>query len=82
MESFAFAFMPQSFRTAGICLDYGSRVQKSLFMCDLTEKTFGEMWRRLHAAVDPETDTLLAFPLCRSCLRQRVAAGKSMPRVV
>lgn len=66
-------------RVAGICLDYGIRVQKSLFECHLSEEVFHEFWNRLETAIDPEQDSLSAYPVCRACLRRRTAAGRAPP---
>ena len=43
-------------------------------------EAFGEMWKRLGDAIDPETDTLLAYPLCHACRRMGVAIGGPPPQ--
>ena len=63
-------------RVARICSDYGQRLQKSVFECDMERTFFDEMWRRLEAELDGKEDRLVAYPLCAGCAAQRVTAGQ------
>ena len=60
---------------AKACEDYGVRIEKSVFECDLAEETFTEFWRQLLAIVDEEEDSLIAYRVCKSCVREIQSAG-------
>ena len=54
---------------AKACLDYGIRAEKSVFECRLETEAFEAMWKRLVEIADPETDALVAYPVCQGCER-------------
>lgn len=60
---------------AKTCQDYGVRVEKSIFECDLEEKTFAVMWAELNTLIDPDEDALLTYQICRACVRETLSAG-------
>lgn len=62
-------------KVAKVCLDYGVRVEYSVFECDLEEREFNECWRRLREIVDEEEDSLLAYQLCGACVKKIESAG-------
>lgn len=45
------------------CEDYGVRIEKSVFECDLAEEKFAELWRILLSIVDDEEDSLASHRL-------------------
>ena len=45
-------------RVAKICLDFGQRVQNSVFECQLPPDRFAELRHRLLATYDPQEDSL------------------------
>ena len=49
--------------TADICEDYGVRVEKSVFECDLRDGDFNAMWNRLSAVVNPDVDRVIDYPI-------------------
>lgn len=51
------------YRIAKTCCDFGVRVEKSVFECDLPDKRFAEFWRKLNKIINPETDSLIAYPI-------------------
>lgn len=51
---------------AKACLDYGQRVQNSVFECKLDPAQFVTFKSRLLAIVDPETDSLRFYHLGRN----------------
>lgn len=57
-------------------LDFGVRVQKSVFECWLDEERFEELWQKLGAIADPESDALHAYALDAAAARRRHAFGK------
>ena len=62
-------------RISRICLDYGIRVEYSVFECDLPAHRFKAMWQELNAAIVPDEDALLAYILCETCVARTLVAG-------
>jgi len=60
---------------AKTCEDYGVRVERSVFECDLEEREFSAFWAELSALIDPECDALIAYRLCRGCVSKTLSAG-------
>ena len=50
-------------RVANACLDYGQRVQYSVFECDLDPAQWAELRQRLIDEIDPEKDSLRFYYL-------------------
>ena len=50
-------------RAAKICLDYGQRVQNSVFECQVDPGQFTELKAKLNALIDEETDSLRFYNL-------------------
>jgi len=62
-------------RLVKVLLDYGYRVQHSVFEVEVKEKTFLEMLRRLKKEIDEEEDSLRIYHLCSRCLDQTEIFG-------
>ena len=54
-------------RIAAILLDYGSRVQESVFWLDIDEELSHRMVQRLRSAMNEEEDVLGLVPVCGRC---------------
>ena len=63
-------------RLAKLLLDYGKRVQYSVFECDLTPAQMDAMLERVQAIVDAEADSVRVYRLCASCEKSVVIVGK------
>ena len=50
-------------KIARICEDFGVRVEKSVFECDLKEKDFESMWKQLSRMVDSDEDRIIDYPI-------------------
>jgi CRISPR-associated protein Cas2 len=50
-------------RTAKACLDYGQRVQNSVFECKVDPAQWVELKSRLLGIIDPESDSLRFYHL-------------------
>jgi len=50
-------------RAAKICLDYGQRVQFSVFECKLDPAQFTELKARLQEVIDPDVDSIRFYNL-------------------
>lgn len=62
-------------RVAGVCEDFGVRVQYSVFECHLDEDEFNEFWLRLLAEIDEEEDRLVAYKIDARCAKETLTAG-------
>jgi CRISPR-associated protein Cas2 len=60
---------------AKVCEDFGVRIEKSVFECDLSANTFAEFWGMLSGIIDPDTDSLIAYRICRTCVKDTLTAG-------
>jgi CRISPR-associated protein Cas2 len=62
-------------RVAKALLDFGQRVQESVFVANLDEELAARMVQRLQRLVDPERDRLHVFALCSECSRKTQVFG-------
>ena len=62
-------------KVASVLLDYGVRVQKSVFEVRLHDQTLRYLKKRLEKILDPEEDGIKFFPLCESCLARKNTLG-------
>lgn len=53
-------------RIASLCEDYGTRIEKSVFECDLDDETFLRFWQRLEAMLEPDCDAVVDYPISRA----------------
>jgi CRISPR-associated protein Cas2 len=67
-------------RVAKACLDYGQRVQNSVFECQLDSETWARLKLRLLDEYDPEEDSLRFYMLGRNW-RQRIEHFGTKPSV-
>ena len=65
-------------RVALACLDYGIRIEKSVFECDLRNDQFDELWDKLCKIVNRDFDALVCYPICASCENNVVTYGRSL----
>ena len=54
-------------KVAKIMLDYGVRVQKSIFEVTVNDRIFAEMKTRVEEVIVPEDDGVKYFPVCVKC---------------
>lgn len=57
-------------KIANTCLDYGVRVQLSVFECRLEADRFKQFWEKICAIADPEEDKLVAYPISGAQARE------------
>ena len=62
-------------RVAKILLDYGYRVQYSVFEVELDERRAKEMQERLLEVIDVEADSIRIYRICERCLVQTKVHG-------
>ena len=66
-------------RLADVLLDFGPRLQESVFLADLDEELFARLRSRVEAAVDALEDVVHVFAFCGTCAGKVWAVG---PRAV
>ena len=63
-------------RVAKVCLNYGQRVQKSVFECRVDQMHFEELQRRLLKEINEEEDNLRFYRLTEPLERNVIEYGK------
>jgi len=62
-------------RTAKILEDFGLRVQKSFFQCEMGQKRMECLRDLVLGVVDTEKDYFFIYPLCEDCSRKALTDG-------
>ena len=64
-------------RVAQACVDFGQRVQQSVFECSVTEAQLERLRRRLLNEIDPATDSLRIYRLPENLQPAREVYGST-----
>jgi CRISPR-associated protein Cas2 len=56
--------------------NYGERVLKSVFECNLEENRFEEMKGRIDRIIEPVEDSVRYYILCEKCIKEVEHSGK------
>ena len=62
-------------RVSNCLLDFGTRVQESVFVANLEEAHAARMEQRLQRLVHPDLDRLHIFEMCAACARKTKVLG-------
>jgi CRISPR-associated protein Cas2 len=62
-------------RISDLLLDYGVRVQESVFECLVEPELAGPMRQRLESAIDALSDSVLVFAVCDACASRIATMG-------
>ena len=62
-------------KLSDLLLEYGVRIQYSVFECDLSEKDLRNLEKKAGEIIDTSCDSVLFYPLCRNCVTKRVRVG-------
>jgi CRISPR-associated protein Cas2 len=62
-------------RTAKILEDFGLRVQKSFFQCEMEQKRMERLRDTVLKVVDSKKDYFFIYPLCEDCSRKALTDG-------
>ena len=63
-------------KMAKILLDFGNRVQYSVFEASLDKKLFDKLLKRVNSVVDEQEDNVRIYPLCAICENGIINIGK------
>lgn len=64
-------------QVARLCMDYGQRVQNSVFECVITEVQLVELQNKLAKTMDTVNDSIRIYYLSRNENRRIITLGKS-----
>jgi CRISPR-associated protein Cas2 len=64
-------------RIANLLLNYGMRVQYSVFECRLSEALLAKLRARLEKLLQPDEDNIRVYRLCNACEREIIALGNA-----
>ena len=64
-------------RLVNVLLDYGQRVQESVFWVEAEDDLAERIRERLGHVIDIEEDSLWIIPLCAACAKKLVVLGKN-----
>ncbi len=64
-------------KVAQVCLDFGQRVQKSVFECSVDQAMYEDLTRRLLSCIDKEEDSLRFYRLVEPRDRYQKVFGVS-----
>lgn len=64
-------------KVARLCMDYGQRVQNSVFECVLTEVQLAELKHKLESAIDVINDSVRIYYLNKNENRRIVTIGRN-----
>ena len=69
---------------AKILLDFGARIQFSVFECNTDRRAYLRLQDRLQDAINPNEDTVTFYHLCRSCEKgiERIGVDKGIDNTV
>jgi CRISPR-associated protein Cas2 len=60
-------------------LNYGVRANYSVFECMLTEKQLAQVQQYLAKTIEPKTDRVLVYQICKACFLRSTSIGRSSP---
>lgn len=64
-------------KVARLCMDYGQRVQNSVFECMLTEVQLAELKHKLESVMDLESDSIRIYYLNKNENKRIITIGKN-----
>lgn len=62
-------------RIANFLLNYGRRLQKSVFECHINEQQMQEIFKNLKELIDRREDKLRFWRICKDCLNRVEVVG-------
>ncbi|MGV8073756.1 MAG: CRISPR-associated endonuclease Cas2 [Syntrophobacteraceae bacterium] len=66
-------------RVSKLMKDYGKRVLKSVFECNLDDEQFRKMKDRIDDAIEPMSDSVRFYFVCEKCLGNVDVSGPGEP---
>lgn len=66
-------------RCASTLLDFGRRLQESVFLAVLEKPLIDDLLQRLRKVIEPELDNCHVFPLCEVCAGKMISLTDEAP---
>ena len=66
-------------KMALLCLDYGVRIQYSIFQLDFNKTLLDQFVAELKELADPDTDSIMIVPVCEKCRKSIQCVGQMQP---
>lgn len=68
---------------AKILLDFGTRIQYSLFECNTDKRAYVRLQGRIQDSINPQEDTVTFYHLCQSCENriERIGVKKGLDKI-
>jgi len=66
------------YKVAKILLDYGFRVQKSVFFVQINDRQLNVLRTKIENVIDPLEDGVKYFPLCKRCADAEFVIGSTI----
>ena len=63
-------------KLATLLESYGIRANYSVFELDIQERDFFSIKERISKIIDPKTDTVLFYSICKSCMAKSETLGE------
>jgi len=63
-------------KTAKTLENYGLRIQKSFFQCEMKKTTMESLKNEIIKIIDTKKDFFFIYPLCEDCTRKAIKIGK------
>lgn len=60
---------------ASTLLDFGQRIQESVFVANLDDELAGHMLERISKTIDGHWDRVHVFPMCQACSLRTIVMG-------
>jgi len=67
-------------KVAALIQTWGTRIQKSVYICQLGEQDLIDLTRRVTELIDVRTDSFLVIRQCMTCWDAMVVVGQATPR--
>ena len=63
------------FRLVKLLKKYGRRANYSVFECRIKKQNINRLKKEIRQIIDGREDSILYYPLCRSCIERRQSEG-------
>jgi len=64
-------------KLAALLESYGLRANYSVFELDVSERIYAELKQRIARIIEPKTDKVLLYRLCKTCIAKSESLGEA-----
>ena len=62
-------------KTAKALEDFGIRIQKSIFQCEMKKEHQEQLTKRINSIINKRKDSFFIYPLCEDCSKRAIKDG-------